>query len=83
MNIDPNAPAFPIYDNGANPAYLDAIINQRMATGLTIRAELAARNYAALISTTTIKIDANSAKILAEESVMCADALIELLNKKD
>lgn len=74
MNINQNDVAFPFIES-SDPT-------ENVNTGLTIRAELAARMYSALLSTTTVRLTFDSSRILAEESIMCTDALIEQLNKK-
>jgi hypothetical protein len=65
MKIDPNAPAYP-YQLGSQ-------------SGLTIRAEIAARIMAGLYSYGAI---AGTHKGLAENAVQAADALIAALNQE-
>lgn len=79
--INPNDPAFPVVEQGT--AF------ESVSTGLTIRAELAARAMQGICSSLNEKyasggrIDRIDAMSFAQDAIRCADALIAELNKTE
>ncbi len=81
MKTDPNAPARPIRTFSQNQSTGEGTIYEYAETGLTIRAELAARAMEGWLA--SFQDSKCHFEQLAEFSVRCADALIAELNKEN